>query len=127
MKYLTLDGLGRLKTHIYNKISGIDVGVMGVKGDSENSFRKGNVSISKSNIGLGNVPNVTTNNQTPTYSVASTRTALSSGETLATAFGKIKKYFTDLKNVAFTGSYSDLTDKPTTKYTASTETLDINI
>ena len=32
-------------------------GVTGVKGDSESTFRKGNVSISKANIGLGNVSN----------------------------------------------------------------------
>lgn len=69
--------------------------------------------LNKSAVGLGNVPNVTTNNQTPTYSAASTRTNLTSGETLATALGKIKKWFTDLKTVAFTGSYDDLSDTPT--------------
>lgn len=58
-------------------------------------------SVTKAQVGLGNVPNVTTNNQTPTYTQASTRTALSSGETLATAFGKIKKWFADLGSLAF--------------------------
>ena len=47
-------------------------------------------------IGLGNVPNVTTNNQTPTYTVASENTELSSGETLSTAFGKIAKAVSSL-------------------------------
>ena len=28
-------------------------------------------------------------------------------------FGKIKKFFSDLKTVAFTGSYTDLSNKPT--------------
>lgn len=52
--------------------------------------------VSKSDVGLENVPNVSTNNQTPTYTVASTRGNLSSGETLATAFGKIAKAIQDL-------------------------------
>lgn len=45
----------------------------------------------KSDIGLGNVPNVNTNNQTPTYTEADTLTALTSGEKLSVAFGKLKK------------------------------------
>lgn len=48
-------------------------------------------SVTKSQVGLGNVPNVTTNNQTPSYTEASTLTAMSSGETVSTAFGKIAK------------------------------------
>ncbi len=47
--------------------------------------------VTKSQVGLGNVPNVSTNNQTPTYTVASSLTALTSGEVLSTAFGKIAK------------------------------------
>ena len=50
---------------------------------------------------------------TPTFTEASTRANIASGETVPTLFGKIKKFFTDLKTVAFTGSYDDLTDKPT--------------
>lgn len=48
-----------------------------------------------------------------TFTEAQTRTNIASGEGLNTLFGKIKKFFTDLKTVAFTGSYDDLTDKPT--------------
>lgn len=48
-----------------------------------------------------------------TFTEANTRTNISSGDTLATILGKIKKFFTDLKTVAFTGSYTDLSDKPT--------------
>lgn len=45
-----------------NKLDGIESGaqvnsVIGVKGDSESSYRKGNINITKSNIGLGNVDN----------------------------------------------------------------------
>ena len=67
----------------------------------------------KSDVGLGNVPNVTTDNQTPSFTEASTRANIATGEKLSVIFGKIKKYFTDLKAVAFSGSYNDLSDKPT--------------
>lgn len=69
--------------------------------------------ISKSTVGLSNVPNVTTNDQTPTFTVASTRANITSGEKLSVMLGKIAKFFTDLKTVAFTGSYNDLSNKPT--------------
>ncbi len=47
--------------------------------------------ITKSTVGLDNVPNVSTNDQTPTYTEASSNTALSSGEKLSVAMGKIAK------------------------------------
>lgn len=86
--------------------------VTGVKGTAETSYRKGNVNITKENIGLGNVPNVSTNDQTPTFAQAEIRENIASGEKLSALLGKIKKFFSDLKTVAFTGSYSDLTNKP---------------
>lgn len=49
----------------------------------------------------------------PTFSQALTRTNINSGESLPTLFGKIKKFFADLKTVAFSGSYTDLSNKPT--------------
>lgn len=45
--------------------------------------------VSKEQVGLGNVPNVATNDQTPTYTPGATAEELVSGETLSTAFGKI--------------------------------------
>lgn len=72
-------------------------------------------SVTKTQVGLGNVPNVATNNQTPTFTVASTRANIASGETLTVILGKIMKFFADLKTVAFTGSYTDLSNKPTIK------------
>lgn len=47
------------------------------------------------------------------FTEAGTRQNIASGDTFATILGKIKKFFTDLKAVAFSGSYNDLTDKPT--------------
>lgn len=66
-----------------------------------------------SEVGLGNVPNVSTNDQTPTFTQASSRANIASGEKLSALFGKIMKWFADLKTVAFSGSYSDLSNKPT--------------
>lgn len=65
------------------------------------------------NTYMENVPNVTTDNQTPTVDEASTRSNLASGDTLKTIIGKIKKWFSDLKAIAFSGSYNDLVDTPT--------------
>jgi hypothetical protein len=66
----------------------------------------------KSDVGLSNVPNVSTNDQTPTFTEASTRNNIASGEKLSVIFGKIQKFFNDLKTVAFSGSYTDLTNQP---------------
>lgn len=70
--------------------------VTGVKGSEEGTYRTGQVSITKANVGLGNVPNVATNSQTPTYTAAGSLATLVSGETLATAFGKMAKAVSDL-------------------------------
>lgn len=57
--------------------------------------------VTKEQVGLGNVPNVSTNEQTPTYSVASELAELSSGEKLAAAFSKIAKVVKDfIKHLA---------------------------
>lgn len=50
----------------------------------------------KSDVGLGNVPNVATNDQTPSYTEATSLAKLSSGEKLSVAFSKISKAITDL-------------------------------
>lgn len=68
--------------------------------------------INKTAVGLGNVPNVSTNDQTPTFTEASTRNNIVSGEKLSVILGKVQKFFNDLKTVAFSGSFSDLSNKP---------------
>lgn len=50
---------------------------------------------------------------TVAFSAASARENVKMGEKLSVLFGKIAKWFTDLKAVAFSGSYKDLSDKPT--------------
>lgn len=67
--------------------------------------------IKPSTIGLGNVPNVSTNDQTPTYTQASTLSELVSGEKLSIVLGKVKKAIYD-----FIAHLSD-----TTKHITSTE------
>ena len=83
-------------------------------------------SVTKSQVGLDKVPNVTTDNQSPTFTEAATRANITSGETLSTLFGKIKKFFADLKTVAFTGSYTDLSNKPTSMQNPNSLTLTMN-
>lgn len=53
-------------------------------GDKENPHK-----VTKKQVGLGDVPNVTTNNQTPTYQAGTTLEKLKSGEKLSNAMGKI--------------------------------------
>ena len=74
------------------------------------------------------VAEVTAVQDNPTFTEASTRANIASGESFATILGKIKKFFTDLKAVAFSGSYNDLSDKPTipdisTKVSKSGDTM----
>lgn len=66
------------------------------------------------------------NLQQPTFTEASTRVNITSGETLSALFGKIKKFFADLKTVAFTGSYTDLSNKPTSMRNPNSLTLTMN-
>lgn len=57
--------------------------------------------------------NVDFDNVAPSFVQAEARANINSGEKISILFGKIKKYFADLKTVAFTGSYTDLSNKPT--------------
>lgn len=50
---------------------------------------------------------------TATFAAANERVNIASGEKLSAIFGKIAKYLGDLKTVAFTGKYSDLSGLPT--------------
>lgn len=58
----------------------------------------GDIVVTKEAVGLGNVPNVGTNDQTPTYTEASALATLTSGEKLSATFGKIKLAITNLIN-----------------------------
>lgn len=73
---------------------------------SGNSWYAGDVT-----DGSGNVLSAKADNE-PTFTEASTRANIASGESIPTILGKVKKFFTDLKAVAFSGSYSDLSGTP---------------
>ena len=51
--------------------------------------------VTKAQVGLSEVPNVATNDQTPTFTQATSRTNITSGEKLTTMLGKIAKLFAD--------------------------------
>lgn len=74
--------------------------VTGVKGNAEKSYRRGNVNITPANIGaLATTGNAS--NTTVTFTDTTTRANLVSGEKVSVGFGKIKKWFADLKSFAF--------------------------
>lgn len=50
---------------------------------------------------------------TASFTPAETREAIATGETAATLWGKVAKWLADLKAVAFSGQYADLTGAPT--------------
>lgn len=60
--------------------------------------------VTKAQVGLSNVPNVTTNDQTPTFTDASTLSSLISGEKMSVAFGKIAKAISHL--ISHTHNYA---------------------
>lgn len=62
---------------------------------------------------------------TATFTSTEERTNIGTGEKLSVLFGKITKWFADLKTVAFSGSYNDLIDKPTIPKEASLSGLGI--
>lgn len=51
---------------------------------------------------------------TVTFVESTERINVESGDSFSVILGKVRKWFSDLKKVAFTGKFSDLVDKPTT-------------
>ena len=82
--------------------------VTGVKGAKEVYYRRGNVNITPANIGAvaedGNVSDTTV-----TFTDTTTRANLVSDEKVSVSFGKIKKWFADLKSFAFKDLVNNLT------------------
>ena len=58
---------------------------------------------------------------TVTFSQATDRTNVETGDKLTTIVGKIARWFADLKSVAFSGKTSDLTDDAAHRFTTDTE------
>lgn len=74
----------------YKYADGIGNTLAAHKADTNNPHK-----VTAEQVGLGNVPNKATNDLQPTYTNAGTLTALSSGEKLAVAFGKIARAIAD--------------------------------
>lgn len=101
----TLDTLGEIATAMsenqsvveaLNSAIGTKANVSDLTTHTENTSNPH--SVTKAQVGLGNVPNVSTNNQTPTYSDTTTFETLTSGEKISVALGKIKLAITNLIN-----------------------------
>nr|DAR38970.1 MAG TPA: tail fiber protein [Caudoviricetes sp.] len=86
--------------------------VTGVKGAKEVYYRRGNVNITPANIGAvaegGNISDTTV-----IFADTTTRANLVSGEKVSVGFGKIKKWFADLKSFAFKNLVNNLTTSTT--------------
>lgn len=101
--------------HVVQNDSGTDMtqrGTIQFKGlnvtdDSTNG--KTVVEATKTSVGLGNVPNVTTDDQIPTVTEAAERVNITAGDTLKIIIGKIKKWFTDLPSMFVSKSGDTMT------------------
>lgn len=86
--------------------------VSGVKGDKETFYRQGFVNITPENIGAiatdGDISNTAV-----AFDESENRDDIKSNEKINIIFGKIKKWFSDLKSIAFTGDFNDLINIPT--------------
>lgn len=96
----------QIKRGLKEDLPQLSAGELGFCTDTEEVF----IGNGEENV---NIPvNKSINDMTPTFTQASSRTNIVSGEKLSVIFGKIKKWFADLKTVAFTGNYNDLANKP---------------
>lgn len=99
----TLDTLGEIATAISENESVVEAITDAIGSKASSSDFNAHISnesnphnVTKSQIGLGEVPNVSTNDQTPTFTESSSLSSLLSGEKLSIALGKISKAITDL-------------------------------
>ena len=114
-----------------NKTSG-DLGFEGTTNYTEldNKPKINNVELTgnktASDLGLQPSGSYLTADSTISFTQASSRTNISTSDSVRALFGKIAKWFADLKTVAFSGSYNDLLNKPTIPSKTSQLTNDSN-
>lgn len=85
-------------------------------GDANSAASVANTAADRANEAAEKAEGVVINNISAfsvTFQQAAERANIQSGDTLAVAFGKLAKFFSDMQNVAFSGSYNDLKNKPT--------------
>lgn len=96
--FATLEDLGERESRLNGWIGSLSDELTNEKNitDAHISNKNNPHSVTKAQVGLSNVPNVATNDQTPTYIKANTLAGMASGEKISTAFGKISKAVSDL-------------------------------
>lgn len=77
-------------------IQGVQASVSDHTSDVENPHE-----VNKEQVGLGNVPNVLTNDQTPTFVQSTELSNIISGEKISVLFGKIMKWFSSFGSAAW--------------------------
>lgn len=82
-------------------------GVTGVKGDAETTYRKGNVNITKANIGLGNVDNTADANKSVKHATSADSATTA---TSATTAGSATKATQDASGNVITSTYATKTE-----------------
>lgn len=102
MKFIDLNGLA----YFLEKVKGI-IPTKTSELTNDSGFLTSHQDISGKLDKTGDGSEVTVN-----FTQAESQSNIATGEKLSTMFGKISKYFSDLKTVAFSGSYNDLNDKP---------------
>ena len=70
------------------------------------------LTVNNSGISISGPTGTNASNNTVDFTVSGTRVNIQTGEKLSVAFGKISRFLADLKTVAFTGNYSDLSGTP---------------
>ncbi len=86
--------------------------VTGIKGAKETVFRRGNVNLTSADIGAV-AEDGDASNTTVAFTAATTRSNINTGEKLSVVFGKIKKWFADIKGHAFKDTVNNLTTTAT--------------
>ena len=86
--------------------------VTGIKGSKETVFRRGNVNLTSADIGAV-AEDGDASNTTVAFTDATVRENINTGEKLSVVFGKIKKWFADLKGHAFKDTVNNLTTTAT--------------
>jgi hypothetical protein len=114
------EGAGKTQsagTNVYKTVDGYwdclaGTPVTGIKGAKETTFRRGNVNITASDVGAV-ADDGDASNTTVVFTEATARANISTGEKLSVLFGKVKKWFSDLKPHAFKDTVNNLTTTAT--------------
>lgn len=102
--YLTTDGM-------WDVLAGTPV--TGVKGNKAKIYERGNVNITPEDVGAVNEDGGDASNTVVKFLAAASRSNIATGEKLSVLFGKIAKWFSDIKGHAFKDTVNNLTTTTT--------------